>query len=226
MCYQQLNNVGIKENLTKIKEQIGSNKVKIIVVTKYASFEQISEAYNLGIRDFGESYIQDALEKISNQDKTLNDPVKWHLIGRLQKNKVKYVLGRFVLIHSVDSVELAEIINKTALQRNITQNVLLQVNISGEESKAGFKKNELVIKFENLSRLPNIKISGLMTIAPKTEDKNMIQNCFLDLADLKGELNNHFKAGLKELSMGMSNDYQIAIECGSTMLRVGRAIFS
>ena len=218
--------MGIKENLTKIKEQTGSNKVKIIAVTKYASNEQISEAYNLGIRDFGESYVQDAIEKISKQSEQLNNPVYWHLIGRLQKNKVKYMLGRFALIHSVDSLILAEIINKIALQSNITQDVLLQVNISNEETKAGFKKSELAANFEKLVKLENIRILGLMTIAPKTEDKNLIKDSFTGLADFRSELNKGFKINLKELSMGMSNDYLTAIDCGSTMVRLGRALFS
>lgn len=221
--------MGIKDNLDKIKEQIGSNKVKIIAVTKYAAQPQVFEAYNLGIRDFGESYIQDALEKISGEYhyKDLNNPIQWHLIGRLQKNKAKHVVGRFSLIHSVDSIELAELINKIAGEREINQDILLQVNISGEEQKAGFNKIELKNNFEKLFKLTNIKVKGLMTIAPKTEDKKLIKDCFLELSSFKDELNKQHsnEMNLKELSMGMSNDYPIAIECGSTMVRIGRALF-
>ncbi len=221
--------MGIKDNLEKIKEQIGSNKVKIIAVTKYAAQQQVFEAYNLGIRDFGESYIQDALEKISGEyhNKDLNNPIQWHLIGRLQKNKAKHVIGRFSLIHSVDSIELAELINKIAGEREIKQDILLQVNISGEEQKAGFNKIELKNDFEKLFKLTNIKAKGLMTIAPKTEDKKLIRDCFLELSSFKDERNKQYsnEINLKELSMGMSNDYPIAIECGSTMVRIGRALF-
>lgn len=219
--------MSIKENLTKIKEQIGSNKVKIIAVTKYANQEQISEAYRLGIYNFGESYVQNAIEKISHKfhDEDSKELIQWHLIGRLQKNKVKYVVGKFSLIHSVDSVELAEVINKIAGQRNLTQEILLQVNISKEPQKAGLAEDYLKSNFEKLQRLPNIKIKGLMTIAPKTEDKKIIRDCFLNLSDLKNELNKKCASSLEELSMGMSNDYTEAVECGSTMVRIGRAIF-
>ena len=221
--------MGIKENLNKIKEQIGSNKVKIIAVTKYATQQQIFEAYNLGICNFGESYIQNALEKISQEyhNKDLIDPIKWHLIGRLQKNKVIYVVGKFCLIHSVDSIELAELINKTANKKEIKQDILLQVNISQEEQKTGFSKIELKNNFEKLLNLINIKLQGLMTIAPKTEDKESIKECFLQLCDLKNELNKQYSSeiSLNELSMGMSNDYLTAVECGSTMVRIGRALF-
>ncbi|MBI3591652.1 MAG: YggS family pyridoxal phosphate-dependent enzyme [Candidatus Melainabacteria bacterium] len=220
--------MGIKENLTKIKEQIGSNKVKIIAVTKYANWQQTLEAYNLGIRDFGESYVQDAIEKLSRklQNENSKNLIQWHLIGRLQKNKAKYVVGKFFLIHSVDSVELAEIINKIANSKGLTQNILLQVNISQEAQKAGFNKDELKSSLKTLLNLPNINIQGLMTLAPKTEDKKTIKDCFLGLHSLRDELNKENICNLKELSMGMSNDYLTAIECGSTMVRIGRAIFS
>ena len=220
--------MGIKENLTKVKEQIGSNKVQIIAVTKYATQEQISEAYKLGIRDFGENYIQDALEKISRKyhDESSTDLIKWHLIGRIQKNKIKYIVGKFCLIHSVDSFDTAELINKSAHQKDKVQNILLQVNISQEAEKAGFHINQLKNDFGKMIKLENIKVEGLMTIAPKTEDKEVIKDCFFGLKNLKNELNQEFKTSIKELSMGMSNDYSTAIEQGSTMIRLGRTIFS
>lgn len=220
--------MGIEENLNKIKEQIGNNKVKIIAVTKYAKWQQITEAYRLGIRDFGESYTKDAAEKLSlkSQFENLNDLIKWHFIGRLQKNKVKHVVDKFYLIHSVDSVELAELINKLANQKEIIQNILLQVNISQEAQKGGFCRDDLKSNFQKLLKLSNIKIQGLMAIALKTEDKKTIKDSFLSLYNLKNELNKEHKTNLQELSMGMSNDYLTAIECGSTMLRLGRVIFS
>lgn len=222
--------MGIKENLTKIKEQIGSNKVKIIAVTKYASPQQIFEAYNLGIIDFGESYVQDALEKISKKyhEEEFKKTIQWHLVGRLQKNKVKYVIGKFFLIHSVDSFELAELINKTADKKEIIQDILLQVNISQEAEKAGFSKGNLKNDFSKLFKLKNITIKGLMTIAPKTENKDIIKECFLELHDLRDELNTKFEEqiDLSELSMGMSNDYLEAVQYGATMVRIGKALFT
>ena len=219
--------MGIKENLTKIKEQLGSNKVKIIAVTKYANQNQISEAFKLGIKDFGESYVQDAIKKIALKQQDVNPAglINWHLIGRLQKNKVKFVVGNFSLIHSVDSLELAKVIDKTASQRNIIQEVLLQVNISQEAEKTGFSKSKLKDSYKDLLKLSNIKFQGLMTIAPKTDDKKIIRDCFWDLKNLMNEVNKEYRSDLKELSMGMSNDYLTAIECGSTMVRIGRAIF-
>ncbi len=217
----------IKENLIKIKEQIDNLDVKIIAVTKYTNQEQIFEAYNLGIRDFGESYLQDAIEKISKkyQNENQNDLINWHFIGRLQKNKVKGVVGKFFLIHSVDSFELAELINKVANGNKLIQDILLQVNISEEKTKAGFSQNELKDVFGKLIQLPNIKIKGLMTIAPKTDDKELMKDCFLSLSDFKNELNEKFMTDLKDLSMGMSNDYKVAIECGATMIRIGKGLF-
>lgn len=219
--------MSIKENLSKIKEQIGNSRVKIIAVTKYANDDDIYEAYKLGINNFGESYIQDAIEKISriNSIPSFKDEIKWHFIGRLQKNKAKHVIGNFCLIHSVDSLELAELINRISGERKIIQDVLLQVNISGEASKAGFQKDELKSVFGKIKELANIKTLGLMTIAPNSDDDNLKRDCFLKLKDLKDELNRNCFADLKELSMGMSNDYKIAIDCGATIIRIGKAIF-
>lgn len=219
--------MSIKENLSKIKEQIGNSRVKIIAVTKYANDDDIYEAYKLGINNFGESYIQDAIEKISriNSIQNFKDEVKWHFIGRLQKNKAKHVVGNFCLIHSVDSLELAELINRIASERKITQDILLQVNISGEVSKTGFQKDDLKNVFGKVKELTNIKILGLMTIAPNSNDDNLKKDCFLRLKNLKDELNKNCFADLKELSMGMSNDYKIAIDCGATTIRIGKAIF-
>lgn len=219
--------MSIKENLSKIKEQIGNSRVKIIAVTKYANDDDIYEAYKLGINNFGESYIQDAIEKISriNSIPSFKDEIKWHFIGRLQKNKAKHVIGNFCLIHSVDSLELAELINRIAGERKIIQDILLQVNISGELSKAGFQKDDLKSVFGKVKELTNIKILGLMTIAPNSNDDDLKKDCFLKLKDLKDELNKNCFADLKELSMGMSNDYKIAIDCGATIIRIGKAIF-
>ena len=216
--------MGIKENLTKIKEQIGNNKVKIIAVTKYASKQQIDEAYKLGINNFGESYAQDALKKITSEESN-RKLIHWHFIGRLQKNKVKYLIGKINLIHSVDSLELAQVINNISCKEGIIQDVLLQINASGEATKAGFYPTNLISIFPDLQKLQNIKILGLMTIAPNTEDTKSIKVCFLVVSKLKDEINKTYMTNITDISMGMTGDYKIALECGSTMIRLGRAIF-
>ena len=214
----------IKENLRQIKEQIDNINVKIIAVTKYASQEQVFEAYKLGIRNFGESYLQDALERISKKySEDQSDNINWHFIGRLQKNKVKHVVRKFCLIHSVDSLELAELINKYAKSQSFIQDILLQVNVLKEQTKAGFSVQEIRETFGKLIDFPNVNIKGLMTIAPKTDDKDLVRECFTTLSNLKTELNH---SSMSELSMGMSNDYLIAIECGATMIRIGRKLFN
>lgn len=219
--------MSVKENLLKIKEQIGNNNVKIIAVTKYAKWDQIFEACSFGIYDFGESYVQDALEKLSQnyQGQKLENLIRWHFIGRLQKNKAKFIVGRFFLIHSVDSTELAKIINKIAVQKEVKQNILLQVNLTEEPQKGGFNKDDLKKSIKELLSFPNINIQGLMTIGPKTENTDEIRKCFLNLKDIKSSLEEEHNISLNELSMGMSNDYKLAIECGSTMIRIGRILF-
>lgn len=217
--------MGIKENLKQIKEQIGNNKVKIIAVTKYASDKQVVEAYKAGLHNFGESYVQNAIIRIKNLFPPDNQ-IEWHLIGRLQKNKAKYVVGNFCLVHSVDSLELAEAINKVASKKGLVQNVLLQVNIAKDPSKAGFSPDEILNIFGEIIKLPNIKILGFTTIAPQTGDVEQIKNCFTGLVELKDRLNKIYSTNMQELSMGMSNDYKIAIQCGATIIRIGRAIFN
>lgn len=185
--------------------------VRLIVVTKEQPIDAIALVYDLGCRDFGENRVQDALPKIEE----MPDDIRWHFIGSLQKNKVKKVVGRFALIHSVDSVELAQEIAK----QGIATDILLQVNTSGETSKQGFTVDEFGQAFKVIRGLPNINVKGLMTIAPLTEDVNVIRKCFRRLRQLRDEF------GLQELSMGMSGDYRIAIEEGATMVRIGSAVF-
>lgn len=216
--------MGLKENYKNIKEQIGNYSVRLIAVTKYATSDQILEAYKIGINNFGENYVQDALKKLDTFSEK-DHSIIWHFIGRLQKNKVKYIVGRFHIIHSVDSIELAELIDKKSEECGVNQNILLQVNISGEESKAGFTSKELIYSFSRIKELKSIKVKGLMTMAPFTSNKEIKKECFLTLKNLRDEVNSTFNAGLDELSMGMSNDYVTAIDCGSTMIRVGKALF-
>ncbi|MGM0440718.1 MAG: YggS family pyridoxal phosphate-dependent enzyme [Chlamydiota bacterium] len=191
-------------------------EITVVAVSKYIPLPDIQTVYSEGCRDFGESRLTEALEKAAH----LPQGVRWHLIGSLQSKKVNKAIGKFDLIHSVDTLKLAHKISSSSLSHNITTNILLQVNTSGEESKHGFAVEECISAFEEVQNLPNIKVEGLMTMAPATEDTSIIRRCFKQLAELRDQL------GVKHLSMGMSNDYRIAIEEGSTMVRVGSRIFS
>lgn len=184
--------------------------VKIVAVSKGCSLEQILALYEVGCRDFGESRVQEALLKIEKAPKD----IRWHFIGKLQKNKVRKVIGKFFLIHSVDSFDLAEKISQVSQEMNVVTSILFEVNTSGEPSKSGFKPEEV-----RLINLSGISLKGLMTMAPLTDNIHIIRKTFSDLRLLRDKL------GLKELSMGMSSDYWIAIEEGATMLRLGSCIF-
>ncbi len=201
----------------------GPGEVSFIAVTKGFPLEHVIPAYNAGIRRFGENRIQEAAAKMENAP---ND-IEWHLIGTLQKNKVRKALENFSLIHSVDSLDLAKKISQTSLESGSAAPILLQVNISGETAKHGFSKSEVERQFESLLRLTGIEIQGLMTIAPFIEDQKLIRQSFSGLRLLRDELQK--RAGnacyLKHLSMGMSHDYRLAVAEGATLLRIGTAIF-
>lgn len=214
----------IENNILSILKSIPSN-IELIAVTKTVSIENIVKALNCGIKSIGENRLQEALLKY---EKLKSFDIKWHLIGSLQNNKIGKAVKIFDLIQSVDTVNLAETINKKASEINKTQNILIQINISEEETKSGFINNEDL--FENLykiSKMNNISVKGLMTIAKNTDDKNSIKKSFSDLKNLKSYINNKkiFPKNLEVLSMGMSNDYNLAIEEGSNMIRLGKAIF-
>jgi len=213
----------IKNNLKEILESV-PNSVTVVAVTKTIGIERIKEAAMAGIKHIGENKVQEALSKYESL-KSLN--LVWHLIGGLQTNKVKKAVEIFDLIHSVDSFNLASVIDKEAGKISKKQDVLLQVNVSKEETKQGFFVSELENILLELSKLDNLNVKGLMTIAPNTEDENFIKDCFIQTRDLKDKINKSclFPHELDILSMGMSNDYMIAIKEGSTMLRLGRAIF-
>ena len=217
--------MSIKDNLEVIKTDLGCHPVKIIAVTKYSTPEQMIEAYEAGLRDFGESKIQTITQKWTELPEELISNITWHFIGHLQTNKVKKVVGKFQTIQSVDSLKLADKISQEARAQNITQNILLEVNLLQEESKHGFSKEDLVSNFPEILKLDNINIKGFMTMAPFTEDKDAILQSFKGLRVLRDELKDKFNVELPELSMGMSNDYKIAIQCGSTMIRIGQKLF-
>ena len=180
-------------------------EVTLIAVSKTKPIEMLQEAYDLGVRVFGENKVQEITAKYD----ALPDDIHWHMIGHLQTNKVKYIIDKVDLIHSVDSVKLAETIEKEAAKHNLTANILIEVNVAQEESKFGLKTEEVLPFIEKIANFEHIKVCGLMTIAP-----------FVD----NPEENRH-NVYVNILSMGMSNDYEVAIEEGATMVRVGTGIF-
>lgn len=213
----------LNEKIAKICEVVGRNpnEIRLIAVSKYFGVDAILEANKLCIKDFGENRAQELMLKFEK----IGDKVIWHFIGTLQKNKVKYAVKAAEYIHSVDSIELLEEINKRASSLNKIQNILLEVKTSFEETKSGLTNEEEIFKIADQAKnYSNINLIGLMTIAPLTEDENLIRKSFRELRLLKAKMNN---AGINitELSMGMTSDFEIAIEEGSTMLRIGSAIF-
>jgi hypothetical protein len=220
----------IAENLAILRQKIeetckrsGRNpdEVKLIAVSKYFGVDAIIEAKNCGLTDFGENRAQELTLKYEK----LGDSVTWHMIGTLQKNKVKYAVKAAELIHSVDSLELVDEINLRAEKIGKVQKILLEVKTSEEETKSGLEtENEILSLVKRCSELKSIELKGLMTMAPLTEDANIIRKSFRDLFNLKDRINNK-GYNLTELSMGMTSDFEIAIEEGATMIRIGSAIF-
>lgn len=213
------------DNLARVREEIGASPVRLVAVTKTATIGQIEEAFASGVTDFGENRVQDALKKQSQLAPEMADKVSWHFIGHLQTNKVNKVVGHFDLIHSIDSFDLAQEISRAAIAKGIVQAVLLQVKMAEDPNKSGFTPDDLKDRFSDLQRLSGIRVDGLMTIAPLTADNTTWRFCFEGLQLLRNELESVYGVKLKELSMGMTQDYKEAITCGSTMVRLGRAIF-
>ena len=201
------------------------SKVKLIAVTKTVDADLIRKAVDIGVRVFGENRVQEAQNKIkSDKLSAMTEKIHWHLIGHLQKNKVKTAVGLFDLVHSVDSPELAEEIASQAAKINKVQRVLIQVKLSEEETKHGAAENDLFDLVRKTTALANVKLEGLMTLPPFFEDPERARPYFRKLSELrKGLEKEGFR--LPELSMGMSHDFEVAIEEGATMVRVGTAIF-
>lgn len=215
--------LGLEENIKHFFHEI-PDSVEIIAVTKTVDSDRIRQAANLGIKNIGENKVQEALSKFE----ALKDlDLRWHLIGSLQSNKAKKAVEIFDLIHSIDSLKLANAVNKEAEKIDKIQNILLQINISEEDTKSGFFIKDIFNVLPEMACLNNLNILGLMTIGPNSNDDITIRNCFSELNRLKEIINRdkYFKNNLSILSMGMSNDYKIAIEEGATMIRLGRAIF-
>jgi len=215
----------VKSNLLRIQEEIAPCKPKIIAVTKYFDENAMICAYNAGLRDFGESRVIEASAKINNLPEEIKKNSTFHFIGHLQTNKVKQAIKVFDYIHSVDSVKLAQCISAQAKEIGKVQKVLVQINNAGEEQKFGFSKAEVFKSFEQIKQLENIEIAGVMNMAPLGIGEDEISRLFNEIADIKKELEKEFNCNLKEISMGMSQDYKIAAQAGATMLRIGRKLF-
>lgn len=222
----------IRENLEDVNNQIlaacrrsgrDPKDVTLIAVSKTKPASMITEAYDTGIRDFGENKVQELCEKYQ----TLPKDIRWHMIGHLQRNKVKQVIGKAELIHSVDSIRLAEQLEEDAAKQNINVNILLEVNVAEEESKFGFKLEETEDAICQIASFPHIKIKGLMTIAPFVENPEENRFIFKKLNQFYVDMQrkNIDNVTMSVLSMGMTGDYEIAIEEGSTLVRVGTGIF-
>lgn len=215
----------VKENIQKACEKVGRNpeEVTLIAVSKTKPLSDIEEVMETGCIDFGENKVQEMCDK----EEKVSKPVNWHLIGHLQTNKVKYIVDKAALIHSVDSVKLAFCIDKEAAKKNVTVPILVQVNIADEDTKFGLKKEETLAVIEEVSKFSNVKIKGLMTIAPFVEnpEENRIhfQNLRQLFVDIKDKTIDN--VDMEILSMGMTGDYQVAVEEGATMVRVGTGIF-
>ena len=218
--------MSLKNNLQTIHKKIedaclrakrNPEDVTLVCVSKTIDAETISEAYSLGEKVFGENRPQELRDKL---DKVVG--ANWHLIGHLQSNKVKYVVGKASLIHSVDSLNIASAINEQAGKLKVVQDILLEVNISGEESKYGLTTEEIPNIIKEIGMLSNIRFKGFMTMAPLGAPESEIRSIFKKAKEL---FDSHKKDGATILSMGMSNDFEIAIEEGATLVRVGRAVF-
>ena len=199
------------------------DKVNLIAVSKTVDLESINEAINLGVTDLGENRVQELTGKLDE----LENKVNFHMIGHLQSNKVKYILNRVKLIHSLDRKSLAKEIDKRAKKMGIYVDTLIQVNVAEEESKFGLKVEEVLPFIDKVLNYSNIRVRGLMTIAPHVDNEKQLKKIFRTMVDLKEKIlqENYKDLTMDYLSMGMTNDYEIAIEEGSNMVRVGTAIF-
>ncbi len=204
----------MQETIEELLKEIGN--VTLVAVSKTKPNEDILKVYDLGIRDFGENYVQELVKKMDS----LPNDIRWHMIGHLQTNKVKEIVKRNIyLIESVDSLKLAKEINKEAQKLNKSINILIEVNIANDPNKTGILTNDLDDLINSIKKLTNITLKGLMAIAPHTEDNNKIRESFKEMNNLKQKYN------LELLSMGMSNDYKIALEEGTNIIRIGTKIF-
>lgn len=217
---EEVNNI-IKEHAVKVSRN--PEDITLVAVSKTKPVEMLKEVYDLGVRDFGENYVQELVDKIDQ----LPSDIRWHMIGHLQTNKIKYIIDKVYMIHSVDTLHLAQAISKEAVKRNLTVKILLEVNIADEESKFGLTKENFLENYKEMMNLPGIDILGLMTSAPYIENMEDNRQYFVQLRSLMIDL---IDKGLYNkdnyyLSMGMTGDYPVAVEEGATLVRVGTGIF-
>ncbi len=217
---EEVNNI-IKEHAVKVSRN--PEEITLVAVSKTKPVEMLKEVYDLGVRDFGENYVQELVDKIDQ----LPSDIRWHMIGHLQTNKIKYIIDKVYMIHSVDTLHLAQAISKEAVKRNLTVKILLEVNVADEESKFGLTKENFLENYKEMMNLPGIDILGLMTSAPYIENMEDNRQYFVQLRSLMIDL---IDKGLYNkdnyyLSMGMTGDYPVAVEEGATLVRVGTGIF-
>ena len=222
----------LQENYDEVEKKIAAacarsgrsrSEVTLIAVSKTKPADMVRQVYELGQRDFGENKVQE----LTGKAEILPGDIRWHMIGHLQQNKVKYIVGKVCLIHSVDSLRLAETISREAVKHGCTVPVLIEVNVAGEESKFGVSVEETLPLVEAISVLPGMEIRGLMTIAPFVEDPEDNRPVFRKLRKLSLDIagKNINNVTMSVLSMGMTGDYEVAVEEGATMVRVGTGIF-
>ncbi|MSS76885.1 YggS family pyridoxal phosphate-dependent enzyme [Anaerococcus sp. AGMB00486] len=213
----------IKDNIKSIENDLKNYDAMLLAVSKTHGIEKIKEAYDCGLRDFGENKVQELIGKIE----LLNKDINWHLIGHLQSNKVNKIVGKVKLIHSIDSLKILDKVNSRAKNLGIVQDCLIQVNVSREATKFGIYIEEIENFINEAKNLDFIHIKGLMTIAPDTENKELIRSCFRQLKKTFDKLSNlsYNNIDMIYLSMGMTNDYKIALEEGSNIVRIGSKIF-
>jgi len=220
----------IAENLERVREQIAQaaakvgravDEIELVAISKTHDAAKVREAIEAGQTLFGESRVQEARVKIPE----LPSNLRWHFVGHLQKNKIRHALPLFELTHSVDSLALAEDINRIAEEDGLHPRVLLEVNVAGEGSKFGFQPDKLRAEMESLLALPRLSILGLMTIPPIAEEAEASRKYFVQLRELRARVQTEFHVDLAQLSMGMTQDFAIAVEEGATLVRVGTAIF-
>ena len=223
MLKENLKNV--QNNIKKACERVGRKpeEVTLVAVSKMKPLSDIEELLETGQLEYGENYVQELCDKYEN----ISKPVHWHMIGHLQRNKVKYIIDKVSMVHSVDSVRLAEAIEKEAAKKDICMPVLIEVNVAGEESKFGLSVEEVLPFLKEISSYEHLQVKGLMTIAPFVENPEENRPIFAHLRKLSVDIakKNIDNITMSILSMGMTNDYQVAIEEGATMVRVGTGIF-
>lgn len=224
--------MSVRENLDRVRERVaraaeragrGESDVTIVAVAKTHGPEVVTEAIEAGIRDIGENKVQEFLAKAP----AVTLPCRWHLVGHLQSNKVNKVIGRFALVQSVDSLALAEIIGRAGGRDGVVTDVLLEVNTSGEESKFGLAPEATLETCEAIARVPNVRVRGLMTVGPLADDAAVTAAAFARLRRLREEIEaaRIGNVSMEHLSMGMTDDFELAIAEGSTMIRLGRVLF-